>query len=47
MKKVELENERVDGTKYYEMKYFLTETQKHENIKENRNALSVRNNETP
>jgi len=47
MKKVEFDEARVDGTKHYEMRYFLTDQQKYENMKENRNILAIRNNTTP
>jgi hypothetical protein len=47
MKKVEFDEARVDGTRHYEMRYFLTEQQKYETMKENRNLLAVRNNTTP
>ena len=47
MKKVEFEEGRVDGTKHYELRYFLTDQQKYENMKENRNILAIRNNTTP
>jgi hypothetical protein len=29
------------------MRYFLTDQQKYENMKENRNVLAIRNNTTP
>jgi hypothetical protein len=47
MKKVEFDEARVDGTRHYEMRYFLTDQQKYETMKENRNVLAERNNTTP
>jgi len=45
MQNVEFDSGQCSGTKYFEMKYFLSDNHKHDKIKENFAVMAQRNNQ--